>query len=148
MRLFLAAVSCLLLLTSCGERCNARLYIPILTFELPQAAAASVEQGPCEVRTCINTTCWAGTANPDERGWIAWDANTRRLGVEQRHFIDGGMNGENTIVYGAPMSRVSLSVSRDAGALFSHEWNQVTFDSGRTPGSMCGGLETSAVLTF
>ena len=133
---------------SCGELCNQRLDIPVLTFELPEAEATSLELGPSLVRTCLRDTCWSSDFTPPASGWLQYDAQTRRLSVEQRHLVDGGTNGQNVILKGAPMSDVSLEVSRDGGVLFSHAWEDVVFDDGKVNGSSCGGRETSPVLTF
>ncbi|PZR13551.1 MAG: hypothetical protein DI536_12425 [Archangium gephyra] len=132
-----------LVLAACGEICPDVLHIPVLTFELPEAEATAFDQAPCVVTTCLDDTCWEGTANPSN-SLITWNVDTRRLQVEQRRVV----NGTSTIVRGAPSSDVSLSASRDGGVLFIHRWDDVPFDDGSKPGTSCSGPETSEVLRF
>lgn len=123
-----------LVLAGCSV-CTDLLYIPQLTFVLPQTEADALTADTSSVATCLNGTCWSNAfdptgSNPD----VTFDAQTRHLVVNQQ-FHDGG----TTIgVNGQVDSTVSLTVSRDGGTLFTHEWTGVAFEAIEPNGQGCG----------
>ena len=130
-RLLLVSLS---VFASCTT-CTLLLYIPQLTFVLPQAEADALTAAPAEIATCLNGTCWANPFDPATVGEdVTFDAQTRHLVVDQR-IHDGGVTyGVN----GQVDSTVSLTVSRDGGTLFTHEWTGVTFEAIEPNGQGCG----------
>lgn len=126
--------------------CTDLLYIPQLTFVLPQASADALATSPSEIGTCLNGTCWSNAFDPAGSNVdVTFDAQTRRLVVNQQ-IHDGGTT---TGVNGQVDSTVSLTVRRDGGTLFTHEWTGVAFEAIEPNGQGCGiAYKLKDPLTF
>lgn len=128
--------------------CNDLFYIPTLNFVLSQSAANQlVDAASSEISTCINTTCWSNTvdASGSNAMDVTFDPTTRQLNVTQ--FVRDG--GTVTAVNGQTGASVSLTVSRDGGTVFTHEWNSVAFEVIEPNGPGCGvAYKLKSPLTF